>query len=137
MPHWWNGRHVCIRSTCLGRVGSSPTWGTMKKIIIRYKDFTLKVHLSKDNTTILDSYKVSSPKDMKSIIYHIKEQVTDDIAINIRSVSSMIYEWRTHNLLYSLGILRDRVKDVDLNTGQPWYIKALYFILSPFYFNFS
>lgn len=117
-------------------VGSSPTWGTMKKIIIRYKDFTLKVHLSKDNTTILDSYKVSSPKDMKSIIYHIKEQVTDDIAINIRSVSSMIYEWRVHNLLYTLGIMRARTSSVDLNINQPWYIKTLYAILSPFYFHF-
>lgn len=117
-------------------VGSSPTWGTMKKIIIRYKDFILKVHLSKDNTTILDSYKVSSPKDMKSIIYHIKEQVTDDIAINIRSVSSMIYEWRVHNLLYILGIMRARTSSVDLNINQPWYIKTLYAILSPFYFHF-
>ena len=117
-------------------VGSSPTWGTMKKIIIRYKDIILKVHLSKDNTTILDSYKVSSPKDMKSIIYHIKEQVTDDIAINIRSVSSMIYEWRVHNLLYTLGIMRARTSSVDLNINQPWYIKVLYTILSPFYFRF-
>ena len=108
----------------------------MKKIIIRYKDFILKVHLSKDNTTILDSYKVSSPKDMKSIIYHIKEQVTDDIAINIRSVSSMIYEWRVHNLLYTLGIMRARTSSVDLNINQPWYIKTLYAILSPFYFHF-
>ena len=117
-------------------VGSSPTWGTMKKIIIRYKDFTLKVHLSKDNTTILDSYKVSSPKDMKSIIYHIREQVTDDVAINIRSVSSMVHEWRVHNLLYTLGIMRGRTGSVDLNTSQPLYIKALYTILSPFYFHF-
>ena len=108
----------------------------MKKIIIRYKDFILKVHLSKDNTTILDSYKVSSPKDMKSILYHIKEQVTDDIAINIRSVSSMIYEWRVHNLLYTLGIMRARTSSVDLNINQPWYIKILYAILSPFYFYF-
>lgn len=117
-------------------VGSSPTWGTMKKIIIRYKDFILKVYLSKDNTTILDSYKVSSPKDMKSIIYHIREQVTDDIAINIRSVSSMIYEWRVHNLLYTLGIMRARTSSVDLNINQPWYIKTLYAILSLFYFHF-
>ena len=118
-------------------VGSSPTWGTMKKIIVRHKDFILKVHASEDNTTIFDSYKVKSPWDMKSIIYCIKAEASDKMAINKRNISSMIYEWRTHNLLYALGIMRDRVKSVDLNTGQPWYIKALYAIISPFYFNFS
>lgn len=118
-------------------VGSSPTWGTMKKIIARHKDFVLKVHISEDNTTIFDSYKVKSPWDMESIIYYIKREASDDMAINKRNISSMIYEWRTHNLLYSLGILRDRVKDVDLNTNQPWYVKALYFVLSPFYLHFS
>ena len=109
----------------------------MKKIIVRYKDFALKVHISEDNTTIFDSYKVKSPKDMKSIIYYIKENASDDMAINKRNASSMIYEWRTHNLFYSLGILRDRTKDVDLNINQPWYAKALYFVLSPLYLHFS
>lgn len=118
-------------------VGSSPTWGTMKKLIIRHKDFILKVHASENNTTIFDSHLVKSPWDMESIIYYIKAETSDEYAINKRNISSMIYEWRVHNLLYSLGILRDRVKDVDLNTGQPWYIKSLYFILSPFYFHFK
>ena len=137
MPHWWNGRHACLRNRCLWCVGSSPTWGTMKKLIIRHKDFILKVHASENNTTIFDSHLVKSPWDMESIIYYIKAETSDEYAINKRNVSSMIYEWRVHNLLYSLGILRDRVKDVNLNTGQPWYIKALYFILSPFYFHFK
>lgn len=109
----------------------------MKKIIVRHKDFTLKVHISEDCTTIYDSYQVKSPWDMESIIYYIKAEASDGMAINKRNISSMIYEWRTHNLLYALGIMRDRVKSVDLNTGQPWYIKALYAIISPFYFHFS
>ena len=109
----------------------------MKKLIIRHKDFILKVHASEDNTTIYDSYQVKSPWDMKSIIYCIKAEASDKMAINKRNISSMIYEWRTHNLLYALGIMRDRVKSVDLNTGQPCYIKALYAIISPSYFNFS
>lgn len=118
-------------------VGSSPTWGTMKKIIVAHKNFVLKVHISEDNTTIFDSYQVKSPWDMESIIYYIKREASEDMAINKRNISSMIYAWRTHNLLYSLGILRDRVKDVDLNTNQLWYVKALYFILSPLYLHFS
>lgn len=108
----------------------------MKKIIIRHKDLTLKVHTSQSNTTIFDSYKVKSPRDMKSILYSIKGESSNKMAINKRNISSMIYEWRTHNLLYTLGIMRDRTKSVDLNIGQPWYSKVLYFILSPFYFHF-
>lgn len=117
-------------------VGSSPTWGTMKKLIIRYKDFILKVHSSECNTTIFDSYRVKSPCDMESIIYCIKSRVPNGYAIDKRGISSMIHEWRVHNLLYSLGILKSRVKDVDLNINQPWYVKVLYFTLSPFYFHF-
>lgn len=117
-------------------VGSSPTWGTMKKIIVRHKDFTLKVHISEDCTTIYDSYQIKSPRDMESTIYYIKKEASEEMAINKRNISSMIYEWRTHNLLYALGIMRGRTGSVDLNTGQPWYIKALYAIISPFYFHF-
>ena len=109
----------------------------MKKLIIRHKDFILKVHASENNTTIFDSYLVKSPWDMESIIYYIKAETSDEYAVNKRNIPGMIYEWRVHNLLYSLGIKRDRTKDVDLNINQPWYIKAAYTILSPFYFHFS
>ena len=85
-------------------VGSSPTWGTMKKLIIRHKDFILKVHASENNTTIFDSHLVKSPCDMKSIIYSIKSETSSEYAINKRSISGMISEWRVHNLLYSLNI---------------------------------
>lgn len=118
-------------------IGSSPIWGTMKKLIINYKNFILRVHASENNTTIFDSYLVKSPQDMKSIICQIQSEVSGKYAINTRSVSSMVYEWRVHNLLYSLGIERGRTKDVDLNIGQPWYSKVLYFILSPFYLHFK
>lgn len=108
----------------------------MKNLIIRHKDFILKVNASETCTTIQDSYKVKSPWDMESIIYSIKAETTEEYAVNKRSISSMIYEWRVHNLCYNLSILRDRTKDVDLNIGQPWYIKVLYTVLSPFYLHF-
>lgn len=128
---------LVLEASVVRHEGSIPSVGTMKKIIVRHKDFTLKVHISEDCTTIYDSYQVKSPRDMESIIYYIKAEVSDEMAINKRNISSMIYEWRTHNLLYTLGIMRDRVKSVDLNIGQPWYVKALYTIISPFYFHFS
>lgn len=42
----------------------------------------------------------------------------------------MICEWRSHNLLYSLGIKRASTKHVDLELHPKWYYKIGYFILS-------
>lgn len=123
-------------------VGSSPTWGTMKKLVLRYKRFILKVIVTEDNTTIVDSFKIKSSKDMKAILSKIRDKVSTDIAlynraaIYNRSISSMIHEWRVHNMLFSMGILKERTKDVDLNINQRWYIKALYAIISPLYLHF-
>lgn len=108
----------------------------MKKIIIEYKNFILKVHISEDNTTILNSYVVKRTSDMEYILHKIKANASNKYAINKRGIPSMIREWRVHNLLYSIGLFKTRTKDVDLNIGDPWYIKTLYFILSPLYLNF-
>lgn len=43
-----------------------------------------------------------------------------------RSNRSLRLEWSSHNLAYSLGIARDRTKDVDLNYEQKWYHKLAY-----------
>lgn len=115
----------------------------MKRLIIRYKDYILGVVVDETNTCILDSYKVKSISDMRGVLKEIRNKawVEDGIdgqpqAIHFRTLFSMVNEWRVHNLLYSLGILRDRVGSVDLNTNQPWYVKLLYTILSPCYFHF-
>lgn len=85
------------------------------------------------NTLIIDSYLVKSKKDMEEILRIIRDNASNRYAIHKRSISGMVHEWRVHNLLYSLNIRRKQVKDVDLNIGQPWYIKTLYFLLSPLY----
>lgn len=127
---------LVLETSAERREGSSPSGGTMKKIVIRYGDFTLKVHLSEDNTSIIDSYQVKDIIDMEAILRLIRDEASAEMAVNKRNIFSMIYEWRTHNLLYALGIAKDRTGSVDLNTGQPWYIKVLYAIISPFYLHF-
>lgn len=106
----------------------------MKRLLIRVKEYLLKVEVTKNNTTIFDSYQVKTPSDMKLVIKEIRNFVEDnDYTINSRSITSMLREWRSHNLLYSLGLFRSRVKDVDLNTVHQWWLKTLYFIVSLFY----
>lgn len=52
--------------------------------------------------------------------------------IHRRTMFSLINEWRVHNLLYELNIERDRTESVDLDVDQPWYMKVLYTVISPF-----
>lgn len=137
MPPWWNGRHASLRNLCLVREGSSLSGGTMKKVIIRYNDLALKVTVTEDNTHIEDSYRVKNIFDMWNVLNMIQEECEEELSIHKRALSGMINEWRVHNLLYSLGIQRDRTKSVDLNIGQPWYVKVAYFLLSPLYLHFS
>lgn len=119
------------------RESSSLSEGTMKKIIIEYNDLLIKVSCSKDSTSIQDSYRIKDYINMRDILIKIRMQVNDEeLAINKRSLKSMIKEWRVHNLLYSFGIERDRTCTVDIEAKQSWYVKLLYTIISPFYFHF-
>lgn len=106
----------------------------MKKLIIEYKSYILRVSASADNTHIQDSYKVKSIDEMQDILWMIQSEVEDDsMAINKRGIWSMTHEWRAHNLLYSLGIEKDRTGSVDLDLNQPWYMKLAYKLISIFY----
>lgn len=109
----------------------------MSRLIIRHKDFILRVHTSENNTTIFDSYQVKCTEDMKSILYLIRDSSKDISPVDTRGIKDMVREWRAHNLLYSLSIIRNKTKNVDLNSGQKWYTKVGYMLLSPLYLHFS
>lgn len=90
--------------------------------------------MSKNNTTIHDSYKVTDSTIIKNVL-HALQYESDGMAINKRTVSSMTREWKSHNILYDLHICRKRTKDVDLEYPQKWYYKIGYFILSLFFIS--
>lgn len=107
----------------------------MNNIIIEYKDLVVKLNLSESCTSIIDSYRIKKIKDMKNIINMVREQNSDpNLCINKRKIFGMITEWRSHNLLYALGIQRERTKTVDLEEKQSFFLKIAYFIMSIFYF---
>lgn len=105
-------------------------------MFIEYNGMEFEVWPSKINTTIFNSYRITSMKDMKNILNLIREKVTDKCSVHTLSLNEMVNEWRVHNLLYCLGLFKDKTQHVDLNTNKTWYGKLTYFILSPFYFHF-
>lgn len=74
-----------------------------------------------ENLHIVDSYKVSKWQ-MRGYLNDTRKKYNIS-----RTNFSMILEWATHNLLYSLHICRNRTKDVDLEYPQKWYYKVGYF----------
>lgn len=43
-----------------------------------------------------------------------------DLGVWKRSIKSLKREWATHNFLYSIGLWKNRTKDVDLNYPNKW-----------------
>lgn len=95
---------------------------------------TYQITFHDDCVIIWDSYKIRELSKMRQVLKYIKE--THPGILNNRSEFSMLNEWRSHNLLYNLKILRNRTKDVNINYKLPLWAEIGYTILSPFYFNF-
>lgn len=105
--------------------------------IVYYKKKRYYVELGESNTTIFNSYTIKNYSDMEKFLNHIKNRFYPKGSINKRHNKNMIREWRVHNLLYSLGLFSKHTKDVDLDYPQSLGMKALYFILSPFYLHYK
>ena len=95
----------------------------------------VECHTSSNNVKIIDSFEVTEVKCMILLIKLLRKESPCITIIHERSIFSLIIEWRAHNLLYDLHILRSRTKDVDLNYPK-WYFMICYFLLSCFYFKF-
>lgn len=79
-----------------------------------------------NNINIIDSQFVRK-RYFKSTLEWINEKHPKS-EVWKRSIKSLKREWLCHNFLWSYGIARERVKDIDLNYPQKWYISALYWV---------
>lgn len=93
------------------------------------------VNLRADNVHIVNSYKITSRKDMKESIKQIRD-IASKLDINYkRSDKSWLTEWRAHNLLYVCNFETARTKSVDLNEDETKNHIKIYKLLS-FVYNF-
>lgn len=109
----------------------------MKKVTIKCNGIPVTAQMDEYNTHIIDSYRIKNKSDMTDILEKLRLKVPAEYAVRTRGMSGMIKEWRVHNMLYDLHILRDRTGSVDLNTGVPKWAKIMYGILSPLYFHYK
>lgn len=80
---------------------------------MRYKVYNNRVKL-------IDSYLIPKAKYGRELTAIRNLHPTLPLWGN-RRVRSMRCEWGSHNLLYSIGISRDKTKDCDINFSLPWY----------------
>ena len=67
---------------------------------------TSKAILTEENTQIVDSCEVKSKEEMMDYLTQLRENASPEMAINQRSMESLVDEWRTHNLFYGLHVFR-------------------------------
>ena len=100
-----------------------------------HKGSTINYTLSDNNIHIQDSYLITNESDMIDILKRIKVHADVNKKNYKRSLTSWLNEWKTHNLLYNIGIAKDRTGSVDINDDAIFLARAAYTILSIFYIS--
>lgn len=70
------------------------------------------------NYKIYSSYLITDKDDRNTILNVLNIYNTEVCFEFNRSMESMRVEWAIHNILYNMGIERNRTKDVDLNNDD-------------------
>lgn len=84
---------------------------------------------------VFESHRITKKKDILEQLEKI-HKLRDYPAIwsagYNRTLKSEYREWKGHNVLYKLGIARDRTRSVDINQNEPMWRRVVYAILSIF-----
>lgn len=94
----------------------------MKKINIK----DVKIQYNNKNVRILNSYKITDVKYMKTILEEFKKETNFK---SKRSLKSWIKEWKSHNRLYKLGLFKNHTMHCDLEEDEKIHRIIAYQIL--------
>ena len=87
----------------------------------------LKIIVTRKNIKIIDAYQINNVEKMEMILNEILDRSLTYFCK--RPMKSLIREWKSHNRLYKLHILRKHTKDCDLSAKTNKFIEIVYFIL--------
>ena len=82
--------------------------------------------MTSNNIRLKSSYEVSKD-DFEQELASIREQHPDSLVWN-RSMDSLKREWAVHNAFHTLGLVRRKTADTDLNWPQKWFVRLGYAI---------
>ena len=84
---------------------------------------------TKDNTKVIDSYKITDRNEIrKQVLWIIEERKIRKYPIT-RTVNSYVREWIGHNRLYEIGYKQDHTKDADLNENNSIIEEIIWLII--------
>lgn len=86
-----------------------------------------------NNIRVEDGYEMPC-RGMRSALEAIKANQPNNVTDN-RSIYSLCCEWTVHNVLYRLGLFRERTKDVDME--YPCKLEWAYLILGSLIYPFA
>lgn len=88
----------------------------------------LKIEFSRNNTKVFDSYLLNASEIIEIVDYIIQKREEQGFILT-RTKKSYIAEIKVHNILYKLGIARNKTKDVDLEDPINPILERIYYIL--------
>ena len=101
----------------------------------QYCGFTVEFNMATLNITIIDGYKARTKEEILRVleVIHLTSYYSMIVKRGYkRTLESEYKEWRAHNNLYNLGILRARTGTVDISNDEPKIRRFGYAVLSMF-----
>ena len=106
----------------------------MYNISVRIKNYGyIQILFNEKNIHIEDSYRIKDERDMKTILWIVRNASSNRGIFYTRNSKSWLREWKAHNILYKMGIFKKRTISVDLDENESWFRRVGYFFLSLFY----
>lgn len=102
-------------------------------MILKYGNYSITYHLTKNNVQIVNSFRIQKKADMTAIVKKIRAEALKLGFKYKRSDSSWVTEWRAHNYMYDKGMERSRTASVDLNENESKVKLASYNVMSALY----
>lgn len=83
--------------------------------------------ISLNNIHLISSFEINK-KDFERELIVLREQ-HPECHVWKRSIKSLTREWAAHNAFHSMGILRNKTADTDLNWPQNWLTRIGYSVV--------
>ena len=104
----------------------------MYQISVPFHGNNIVINFNQFNIHIVDSYKVKRKKDMKLILSCIEGAAFNKGIFYSRTDNSWIREWKSHNMLYKLGLFKSHTRDTDLEEKESIFRRIGYFVMTIF-----